>query len=59
MNILPSPMFIVEAPESVIVGFKKFDDIPRDTKILVRLSDVPIGTLDVIVSPFWERRVLT
>jgi len=52
-------MFIVEAPESVIVGFKKFDDIPRDTKILVRLSDVPIGTLDVIVSPFWERRVLT
>ena len=43
---------MVDAPERVMIGFERFDEIPRDTKILVRLSATPIGTLVVIVSPF-------
>jgi len=49
----------VEAPERVITGFERFDEIPRERNILSRFNDTHIGAVVVMVSPFFERISLT
>ena len=59
VNTLPRAIFIVDAPERVITGFERFDEIPRERNILSRFNDTHIGAVVVMVSPFFERISLT